>query len=189
MSKSLGNIIHPKDLIAKHGADTVRFWIAAHSTQHASISVSSGLLTQTADVVQRLRKVLRYLVGCLETERTVNDLHFDTNGLSHLDKFFLNSLAELDDEVTLAYKAYQYNRVTSTILNFVANQVSGNYLHIAKDRLYCGAKAERDAVQNVARSALYVLNKLLWPLMPFTVEECWSYHGESNYYAEHCEEH
>lgn len=179
MSKSLGNIIHPKDVIAQYGTDTLRFWAAAHGTQHASIIVSDGLLRQTADTVQRIRKVLRYLVGCLETERNVNDLNFDTTNLFHLDKFFLNSLAELDDEVTLAYKSYQYNHVTSTILNFISNQLSGTYLHLVKDRFYCGTTAERDDVRNVLRSALYVLNKMLWPLVPFMVEECWSYHGKS----------
>lgn len=183
MSKSLGNIILPKDIIAKHGTDTLRWWIAAHGTQHSSIIVSDGLLQQTGQVIQKFRKVLRYLVGCVETERNVNDLNFDTTNLYHLDKFFLNSLVELDDEVTNLYKSYQYNRVTSTILNFVTNQLSGTYLHTVKDRFYCGTKDERAAVQNVLRSALYVLNKALWPIIPYVVEECWSYHGKLKCYT------
>lgn len=178
MSKSLGNIIEPKDIIAKYGTDTLRWWVAAHGTQHSSIIVSDALLKQTGEVVQRIRKVLRYLVGCVETERTVNDLNFDTTTLFHLDKFFLNELVELDDEVTTLYKSYQYNRVTSTILNFVTNQLSGTYLHTVKDRFYCGTLAQQADVRNVLRSALYVLNKALWPIIPFMVEECWSYHGE-----------
>lgn len=182
MSKSLGNIILPKDIIAKYGTDTLRWWIAAHGTQHSSIIVSDALLKQTGDVIQRIRKVLKYLVGCVEAERNVNELNFDTNNLFNLDKYFLNSLVELDDEVTNLYKSYQYNRVTSTILNFVTNQLSGTYLHIVKDRFYCGTKDEIAAVQNVLRSALYVLNKTLWPIIPYVVEECWSYHGKFKRY-------
>lgn len=179
MSKSLGNVIHPKDMIVKYGTDTLRWWTAAHSTQHASIVVSDSLLAQSAETIQRIRKVLRYLVGCLETDRKVHDLNFDTQNLFLLDKMFLNSLVEFNDEVTEAYNSYQYNRVTSTILNFVANELSAMYLHTVKDRFYCGTKNERDDVQKVLRSALYVLNKTLWPITPYVVEECWSYHGKS----------
>lgn len=183
MSKSLGNVILPQDIIAKYGTDTLRWWIAAHGTQHASIMVSDDLLGQTAHVVSKIRNVLRYMVGCLETERTVNDLNFDTENLFHLDKFFLNSLVELDDEVTELYKSYQYNRVTSTILDFISNQLSSTYLHTIKDRFYCGTKKEQADVQHVIRSAFYVLNKILWPIIPFTVEECWSYHGKRQAYS------
>lgn len=179
MSKSLGNVILPKDIIAKYGIDTLRWWAAAHGTQHSSIIVSDGLLQQSSNVVKKIRKTLRFMVGCLETERNVTDLNFDTNGLFNLDKYFLNSLVELDSEVTKAYKSYQYNHVTSVINNFMTNQLSATYFHIVKDRLYCGTKNERSNVQKVIRSAFYVLNKVLWPITPFVVEECWSYHGKS----------
>lgn len=178
MSKSTGNIIEPKDIIAKYGIDTLRWWAAAHGTQHSSIIVSDGLLQQTANVILRIRKVLRYMVGCLETDRSVTDLNFDMSTLYHLDKLFLNALVEFDDDVTKAYKLYQYNRVTTTIVNFVTNELSAMYLHTIKDRFYCGTKEQQTDVRNVIRAALYVLNKVLWPLVPYVVEECWSYHGE-----------
>ncbi|KAG4067142.1 hypothetical protein HA402_000133 [Bradysia odoriphaga] len=182
MSKSLGNVIHPKDIVTKYGVDTLRWFVAAHSSQHLSIVVSDGTLRNDCDSVQRLRKVLRFMVGCLETERTANDLNFDTTNLYILDKFMLNELFEFNDKVTEAQKSYQFNHVIATALDFVANQLSATYIKLFRDRYYCGSKQQRDDARNVVRSAFYVLSKALWPIMPFTVEECWSYHDKNPFY-------
>lgn len=177
MSKSVGNVVHPKDIVNKYGIDTLRWFVAAHSSQHSSIVVSDGTLQNDSQNIQRLRKVLRFMVGCLETERSVNDLNFDTTNLYMLDKFMLNELFEFDHKATAALESYQFNHIIATALDFVSNQLSATYINLFRDRFYCGSKQQRDDARNVVRSALYVLCKALWPIMPFTVEECWSYHG------------
>ncbi|KAJ6638007.1 Isoleucine--tRNA ligase, mitochondrial [Pseudolycoriella hygida] len=182
MSKSLGNVILPKDITQKYGTDILRWWVAAHGTQHSSIIVSDNLLDNSQKAIQKIRAVLKFLVGSVETERNVNDLNFDTSNLFHVDKYFLNSLVELNEEVTLSYKSHQYNHTTTAVVNFVTNQLSAEYLHTIKDRFYCGTKEQREDVRNVLRSAFYVLSKILWPITPYLVEECWSYHDKNPFY-------
>lgn len=178
MSKSLGNVIHPKDVVTKYGVDTLRWFVAAHGTQHSAIVVNDDVLRGHSQEVYKIRKVLRFMVGCLETERSVNDLNFDTTNFYHLDKFILNELYEFNDKVAEVHKSYQFNHIITTLLDFVWNKLSASYIDLFKDRFYCGSKQEQDDARHVVRSAFYVLSKALWPIMPFTVEECWSYHGK-----------
>lgn len=190
MSKSLGNIIVPKDIIAKYGCDAIRWWVAAHATQQTSIPVGDAILQSSAECVQKIRATLKYLVGCLPAaaaaanggESQENIAHkfnqLDVNALTILDKYFLNSLTEFDENVSKLYETYQYNRVTASILHYVTNDLSAQYLHLIKDRLYCGTIEQHQQLQLVLTAAFAVLNKALWPILPFIVEECWSYYGQ-----------
>lgn len=187
MSKSLGNTIVPKDIITKFGCDTIRWWVAAHATQQTSIPVGNAILQSSSECVQKIRSTLKYLVGCLPAinERLSENLSqkldsIDVKSLPILDKYFLNSLAEFDENIAQLYKTYQYNRVTAIILNFVTNDLSAQYLHLIKDRLYCGNIEQHQQLQSILTAAFLVLNKALWPIVPFMVEECWNYYGQLN---------
>lgn len=191
MSKSLGNIIVPKDIIGRYGCDAIRWWVAAHATQQTSIPVGDAILKASADCVQKIRAVLKYLVGCLppatdaaDSSSAIQMANIDYKSLPILDQYFLHSLAEFSDQITALYKSYQYNRVTATILHFVSNDLSAQYLHLIKDRLYCGTTDEHQRLQPVLLATFCVLNKVLWPIVPFTVEECWSYYGRQPFYKE-----
>ncbi|XP_055677771.1 isoleucine--tRNA ligase, mitochondrial [Lutzomyia longipalpis] len=174
MSKSLGNVIHPKDIVKKYGVDTMRWWIAAHGTQHTSILLSENILQASAENVQKIRGIFRYLIGiCGSLE--VRDFPEDLTNFTYLDRFFLSKLWEFHDAVFSMYDAYEYNRVATTIVNFIANDVSSIYIHLTKDRLYCGTDAELQCVQQVMNACFLLLAKALWPILPFLVEECWSH--------------
>lgn len=176
MSKSLGNVIAPVDITDQYGVDTMRWWVAHHATQHTMIPVSQSTLQGSAESVNKIRATLKYLVGCLgdcDAERTA----VDATQLRVMDKHFLNSLLEFQAGTQLTYDSHQYNRAAASIVNFVTNDLSAFYLHLVKDRLYCGTDAEYRAVQRVLYAAFVVLNKALWPITPHLVEECWSYFG------------
>lgn len=178
MSKSLGNVIVPGEIVEKYGVDTLRWWVAHHATQHTSIPVGQTTLQGSTECVQKIRATLKYLVGCLGSR----DQHhistdIDPKKLRVMDKFFVNSLIEFQKEVQQTYDSHHYNRAAATILNFVTNDLSAFYLHLIKDRLYCGTEAEYLALQQVLYAAFVVLNKALWPITPHLVEECWSYFG------------
>lgn len=176
MSKSLGNVIVPGDIIEKYGVDTLRWWVAHHATQHTSIPVGQTTLQGSAESVQKIRATLKYLVGCLGTSDLRSEI--DLTQLRIIDRYFLNSLFEFQSEIQTMYDSHQYNRAAAVILNFVSNDLSAFYLHLIKDRLYCGTSDQYSAVQSVLRAAFIVLNKALWPITPFLVEECWSYYRE-----------
>lgn len=178
MSKSLGNVIVPGDIIEQYGVDTLRWWVAHHATQHTSIPVGQTTLQGSAECVQKIRATLKYLVGCLgsRSEQTIST-DIDLNQLRVMDKHFLNTLYEFQKEVQKSYDSHHYNRAAATILNFVTNDLSAFYLHLIKDRLYCGTETEYSILQQVLYTAFMVLNKALWPITPHLVEECWSYYG------------
>lgn len=176
MSKSLGNIIVPQEIIEKYGTDTLRWWVAHHAAHHTSVPVGQSTLQGSAECVQRLRATLKYLVGCF------NDMKNDAiylNKLKIVDIYFLKSLATFERDISAGYADHQYNRVAATIVNFITNDVSAFYLHTIKDRLYCGSEDEYRSLQAVLHKAFLVLNKALWPITPFLVEECWSYIGKT----------
>lgn len=99
MSKSTGNVIDPKTIISKYGIDTLRWWIAAHSTQHSLIPVSQTLIQSSAENIQKFRSILKYLVGCFPAEKNDTDINFTINKHNMLDNYFLNSLAKFEQEV------------------------------------------------------------------------------------------
>lgn len=79
--------------------------------------------------------------------------------------------------MTILYESYEYNRVCAHIMNFVANSLSGLYLHVIKDRLYCDSISESDGAQLVLVTALGILCRALWPILPHLVEEAWSHYA------------
>lgn len=180
MSKSLGNITVPADVIATYGTDSLRWWVAAHAAQHTAVPVSKNTLQGSAECVQKLRATLRFLVGSVGSA----DMPKQPYALRMVDKYFLNLLSTFRHEVDEAYRTHQYQRATSLIVNFVNNDVSGFYLHLIKDRLYCGRRKEIDDVRCVLAAAFHIINRAIWPITPFLVEECWSYHRHKEAFYE-----
>lgn len=109
MSKSLGNIVEPRQIIDKHGVDTLRWWVAAHSTQHSSIIVGDSILESSKENVQRIRTVLKYLLGVV---KSLNPIPATSSivGLSHLDRFMLAKTCDFEGTTFQHYDTYQYNR-------------------------------------------------------------------------------
>ncbi|KAL9694079.1 hypothetical protein quinque_013364 [Culex quinquefasciatus] len=179
MSKSLGNIISPKDIVKQYGCDALRWWVAAHAIQHTSIPVSHKLLGSSAESVQKLRGIFKYLLGVVSSEDTKT---LDPAKLFHVDRYFLQQLQHFNDTVFSQFDSYQYNKASSNILTFSVSTLSGFYLHLIKDRLYCGPDAQFHNLRAILTQTLETLCKALWPIAPFLVEECWSYRGSDPFF-------
>ncbi|KAH8331827.1 hypothetical protein KR074_004988 [Drosophila pseudoananassae] len=176
MSKSLGNVISPKQITKKYGTDVLRWWVASHGTQHMSITVSEKLLQQAAENLSKVRATLRYLNGAIGEKQPSQETTPDS---SFLNRYLLSQLVDFDAEITKLYNAYEYNRVVASIQNFLSNQVSAVYVHLIKDRLYCGDERELLAIRQTLTHCYEELCKSLWPIVPFMVEESWSYYDPS----------
>ncbi|EDV52202.2 uncharacterized protein Dere_GG15950 [Drosophila erecta] len=183
MSKSLGNVISPKQITKKYGTDALRWWVASHGTQHMSITVSDKLLQQAAENLGKVRGTLRYLKGVIGEKQSAEKL-IPTSDKSYLNRYLLSELVEFESEVEKLYNAYEYNRVVAYVQNFIANQVSAVYVHLIKDRLYCGDDQEILAIRQTLSHCYQQLCKSLWPIVPFLVEESWSYY-DTTYAAFH----
>lgn len=179
MSKSLGNVISPDMIVKKYGTDAMRWWTAAHATQHSSIIVSYSSLEDGVDNLIKIRSTLKYLLGVIASG---NDGKINEAQLTHLDKFILHKLTDFETNVTSCYENFQFNRIVALVNHFVNTELSSCYLHLIKDRLYCGHDDEHRELQRVLMNCYRGLCKSLWPIVPFLVEESWSYLIDEPFY-------
>ena len=175
MSKSVGNVIFPQEVIKKYGADILRLWVAS-AEYKADIRISDGILKQLSEVYRKIRNTLRYILGNL------NDFNPNTdkvayNDLLELDKWALLRLQEVTRKVHQAYEDYEFHLLYHTVHNFCSVELSAFYLDVLKDRLYSSVpnSIERRAAQTVMYEILKQLVVLLTPVLSFTTEEVWNY--------------
>ncbi len=172
MSKSLGNIVAPQDIIKQYGADILRLWASSIDFTEDS-RVGDEAIKTTVDAYRKMRNTLRFLLGSLahfdESEK------IDAADMPELERYMLHRIAQMDKEVRDAYANYDFKRVFSTLFNFMTADLSALYFDIRKDALYCDPKSS-----NTRKSSMTVLNTLyecltawLAPIMAFTMEEVW----------------
>ena len=179
MSKSLGNVVNPLDVIEKSGADILRLWVAS-SDYMVDVAISPDILKHVGDAYRRIRNTFRFMIGNLfdynpETDAVAYD------ELLELDKWALHQMTQLLKTVTASYESYRFHGMYHAVYNFFTNELSSLYLDILKDRLYASAagSGERRAAQTVLFEMLQVYTGMLAPVLAFTCEEAWSYLPEA----------
>ena len=182
MSKSVGNVIYPQEVIKQYGADVLRLWVAS-ADYTADIRISNEILKQLSEVYRKIRNTFRYILGNLA------DFNPDTdkvpyNQLLEIDRWALMRLEQVRAKVTQAYENYEFHLLYHTIHNFCAVDLSAIYLDILKDRVYTAlpASTERRAAQTAMYEILNTLVVMVAPVLTFTSEEIWQFMPkESNY--------
>jgi isoleucyl-tRNA synthetase len=175
MSKSLGNVIAPKEVISKSGADILRLWTAS-SDYEVDIKLSDEILARLSDGYRKIRNTFRFFLSNLNDFDPLNNLR-KTEDLKEIDLWMLSQLYGLIDKVTDAYLSREFHRVYRSIYDFCVYEVSSFYLDVVKDTLYVEAadSGKRRSVQTVLYHLLDNLCRMLAPIMPFTSEEVWSF--------------
>ncbi len=171
MSKSLGNVISPLDLMKNSGADIVRLWVASSSYEE-DIRISKEILERLTDSYRKIRNTFRYLLGNLyDFDPTRNMLAY--NQLLDLDRWALGRLYATMAELKCAFERYEFAKATKAIYTFCNEDLSSFYLDILKDRLYTSAanSPERRSAQTVLYHILNYLVRALAPVLSFTAEE------------------
>lgn len=175
MSKSVGNVIYPQEVIKKYGADILRLWVAS-ADYKADIRISNDILKQMSEVYRKIRNTFKYILGNLY------DFNPDTDKVGYeklleIDKWALLRLEQVRQKVTEAYESYDFHVLYHTVHNFCAVDLSSIYLDILKDRLYTAVPAseERRAAQTAMYEILNTLVVMLAPVLTFTSEEVWQY--------------
>ena len=173
MSKSVGNVIAPEQIIGKYGAEILRLWVAA-TDYRDDIKLGQETLQRLSDAYRRIRNTARYLLGNLNDFNPTTDMVADSE-LLELDRWALSRLHRLNQKVTAAYDDYEFHVIYHAIHNFCAVDLSAFYLDILKDRLYTCPKQSIE--YRSARTTLYqivdVLTRILAPVLTFTAEEIW----------------
>ncbi|ECE6726235.1 isoleucine--tRNA ligase, partial [Salmonella enterica subsp. enterica] len=173
MSKSLGNIITPQDIIKDMGADGLRFWIASSDYRY-EMTAGKEIFSRASDGYRRIRNTLRFLLANLNGFKPSTDA-LPVDQLIALDQYILQRAAEVQKTVQQAYEDMNFHIVCSALTNFCINDLGGFYLDIIKDRQYT-TKADSQA-RHSAQTALYHLVQAFvrWmaPILSFTAQEAW----------------
>jgi isoleucyl-tRNA synthetase len=175
MSKSMGNVIAPNEVIEKYGAEILRLWVSA-TDYREDIRISDNILKQLSDAYRRIRNTSRFMLGNLFDYNPKTDA-IPYESMLELDKFALHKLQGLVAKTIKAYDAYEYHTIYHSLHNYCTLDLSSFYLDIIKDRLYTSPpKSEaRRGAQTVMHIVLDTLVKLMAPLLPFTAEEIWEH--------------
>ncbi|MBY0428774.1 MAG: isoleucine--tRNA ligase [Alphaproteobacteria bacterium] len=172
MSKSLGNVVAPQEVIKEMGADILRLWII--STDYTEdLRVGKEILKQSAETYRRLRNTLRYMLGALDGYSAKETL--SVAQMPELERWVLHRLVEVNTAIEKAISEYKFNAVLTELHNFCAVDLSALYFDIRKDSLYCDHPDEtrRRAVRTVMHTLFITLTKWLSPILCFTAEEAW----------------
>lgn len=172
MSKSLGNVVAPQEVINANGAEILRLWVSAEDYKD-DVRISKEIIDRLTEAYRKIRNTARFLLGNL------ND--FDgkdySNNLLEIDRWAMSRLQQLTTKVTLAYENFDFHEVYHLLHNFCIVDMSSFYLDILKDRLYTfkADSPERRACQWVLNNILLAMTGLMAPIVSFTAEEIWGF--------------
>ncbi len=171
MSKSLGNVISPQEIIKQYGAEILRLWVAS-SDYSEDIKISTALIKQLVDIYRKIRNTIRFILSNLYDFKYQRDV-YSYDKLWEIDRFMLNKAKLIYHEVIKDYNTYTFHRAFQKIYNFCNIDLSSFYLDILKDRLYTYSPTSegRKSAQNVLFHILKQLIKLIAPVLTFTAEE------------------
>ena len=182
MSKSLGNVIAPEEILKKYGADILRIWVAS-SNDAEDLRIDYGILDQHADSYRKIRNTFRYLLGNLNDKFKEIDLNeLKINELPELEQFMLNKIFTLNQNFNRYFKNYDFHNLYKELLNFCTVDLSAFYFDIRKDTLYCDPinSSKRQSTIVLLNIILDCLLKWFAPILSFTTEEIYKLISKNN---------
>ena len=173
MSKSLGNVVAPQEIIEQYGADILRLWTVSEDYTE-DIKIGKKVIQGIAEDYRKIRNTIRFLLGNLYDFNPDRDA-VEYDQLLEFDKWMLSHLQKVVKEVHNFYREYQFYRAFNLLKAFINRELSAVYLDVLKDRLYVYAPAslERRSAQTVLWELLQALTTILAPILSFTMEEAW----------------
>ncbi|MBN2781608.1 MAG: isoleucine--tRNA ligase [Campylobacterales bacterium] len=168
MSKSKGNVVAPESVLKEYGSEILRLWVASSDYQ-GDLKISQGILKQTAESYRKIRNTFRFLLA------NINDLETLTpvSEMGELDRWILSVASKVFNSVHASFSRYDFVNGMNNLNNFIANELSGIYMDITKDRLYCDAL--NDTHRRASQSAMAIIVKqmltLMAPIITYTCDE------------------
>ncbi|MGL1931863.1 MAG: isoleucine--tRNA ligase [Desulfotalea sp.] len=174
MSKSVGNVVAPQEVIDKYGAEVLRLWVSSEDYR-GDVKVSDEIIKQVSDSYRKIRNTIRYFLGNL------NDFNPEENRveiaqMSELDRWALTRFEELRKKIIESYERYEFHAIHQSINYFCGVTMSSFYLDILKDGLYVAGtdSVSRRASQTVLYDILDGLLRLMSPILSFTASDAWN---------------
>ncbi len=175
MSKSVGNVVAPEEVIKKYGGEILRLWVAAQDYRD-DIRISPEILTRLSEAYRRIRNTCRYILGNLgDFDPTAEMVAY--NDMPELDRWAMHQLELLKEKVVASYDDCEFHVLYHAVNGFCTVEMSAFYLDILKDRVYTNRKdsLERKSAQTAMYMILDALVKLIAPVLSFTADEVWQY--------------
>lgn len=175
MSKSIGNVVAPSEVIEKFGAEILRLWVSSEDYRD-DVKVSDEILKQVADSYRKIRNTIRYMLGNLpDFDPATHTVDFAD--MEEIDRWALGKFEELREKITTAYERYEFHPIHQALNYFCGTTMSSFYLDILKDRLYCSGTDShlRRSAQTVLHEILGGLLQLMNPVLTFTTAEAWEH--------------
>jgi len=174
MSKSIGNVVSPQEVVDTLGADVLRLWVAA-TDYRGEMSVSDEILTRMADSYRRMRNTARFLLGNLHGfDPSAHMVGVDD--MIALDRWAVDRARYLQTNLVAAYRGYEFHQIYQRLHNFCVLDMGGFFLDVIKDRLY--TTPANSLARRSAQSAMYHIAEAMvrWiaPILSFTAEEIWA---------------
>ncbi len=168
MSKSKGNVVAPDKVLKQYGSEILRLWVAMSDYQ-SDLKISDDILKQTAEQYRKLRNTFRFLLANVDDLETM--LPYEDLGI--LDRWIVAKASRVFDEAHREFAAYNFVGGMSILNNFIVNELSGIYLDVTKDRLYCDAQNDphRRASQSAMAAITRALLLLVAPMLTYTADE------------------
>ena len=172
MSKSLGNVISPQEVIDRYGADILRIWVVS-ADYSEDLRISREILDYQTNSYRRLRNTLRFLLGNLKDFS--EDERVEAAAMPELERWVLHRLLEVDRVVRKACDDFDFHTMFVVLHGFCATDLSAFHFDIRKDALYCDTadSARRRACRTVLDIVFSCLTAWLAPILCFTAEEAW----------------
>jgi isoleucyl-tRNA synthetase len=172
MSKSLGNVTAPQDVIKNSGADILRLWVAS-SDYSDDMRIGPEIIKSNVEAYRKLRNTFRYMLGALDDLQDWEQVY--VHDMPELERYILHKLWELDQTVQAAYKVYDYKRIFAALTQFMNTDLSAFYFDIRKDALYCDpwSSLKRRSCRSVIDQLFHCLTTWWAPILVFTMEEVW----------------
>ena len=170
MSKSKGNVIAPDAVAKEFGVEILRLWVSL-SDYSRDLKIGNDILKQVAEQYRKIRNTIRFLLA------NISDLKEFNYEFGLLDRWILGKASACFNEVSSCFKNYEYSKGFNILLNFLSGDLSGIYLDICKDRLYCDAanSAKRASSQTAMALITKALLPLIAPTLTYTVDEVMEY--------------
>ena len=167
MSKSEGNVIAPKEVLDKHGGEIFRLWVAMNEYHH-DLRISLGeILARTGEQYKKLRNTLRFLLA------NTNDLGApcDFGAMSAIDIWILQTTHKTFTKIHEYFAKYDFVKGLQILMHYISNELSGIYMDLCKDSLYCDSKEDSRASKTAMALIAKNLAHLLAPILTYTIDE------------------
>jgi isoleucyl-tRNA synthetase len=182
MSKSMGNVISPDEILKNYGADILRVWVAS-SDYAEDLRIDKSILTQHAESYRKIRNTFRFILGNLKDNYQKQDFaKLEYKNLGELEQYILHKLYIMEKSVKDNLKNYNFHKLSKELLNFCTLDLSSFYFDIRKDVLYCDSLSSKKRIDCVVVLNIILESLLKWfaPILVFTTDEIYNLLSKKN---------